>query len=348
MIVVGIETTCDETSVAVLKFHGKKRDLSGLPYAEELSLVVLTQDFHSIYGGVVPELASRSHLENMPRVFRLALEKAGVEIKDIDLVAVANEPGLPGSLIVGVSFAKGLAQSLSKKIIAVNHVEAHIISPLIEHDIPFPFASLVVSGGHTSLYFVEGIGKYKLVLKTRDDSVGEVFDKVAKFFRFGYPGGPVIDALSRGAEQFFSFPDVESEDFSFSGIKTFSVRVPEHWFGPFPLPEFFASFQKKLIDEILFKSFDALKKFGNGSLNIKNFALTGGVAKNSYLRQFVKNLESENNIEFIFPSQRYCTDNGTMIAFLGGLRHILFGETSQLDFDIRPTGYLKAKGGIDK
>jgi len=341
MIAIGIETTCDETSVGILRFTQKKRENSHLPEVEELALVTLSQDFHSIYGGVVPELASRAHLENISLVLKEALKKAKIDISEVDIISVASEPGLPGSLIVGASFAKGLAQSLSKSIVAVNHVEAHIISPLIENDLKFPFASLIVSGGHSSLYLVENIGSYKLLLKTRDDSVGEVFDKVAKFFRFGYPGGPIIDSISAGANSFFSFPEIQVEDLSFSGIKTFCVRTPINWFGPFPLPEFFSSFQKKVIDEVIDKTIKSLKKLG---IEISTVAVSGGVARNSYFRRRVKDFPE---INFVFPSPKYCTDNGSMIAFLGGLKKILFSQESDLNFDIRPTGVLKSKGGID-
>ena len=355
MIVVGIETTCDETSVGIFEFSKLELDF---PEFRELSLCVLSQDFHSIYGGVVPELASRSHLENINHVFEKALSDAGISPEDIDLVAVASEPGLPGSLIVGVNFAKGIAHALGKKIIAVNHVEAHIISPLIENSIPLPFYSLVVSGGHTSCYLVEDIGKYKLVIRTQDDAVGEAFDKIAKFFRLGYPGGPIIDELSQGVEPLFSFPEVESENFSFSGIKTFSVRTPERWLGGFPLPEFLASFQKKVIDEVLFKTLNAIekrtekKKTGyedkkKNAVEKIHIAVSGGVARNTYFRKIAKEIESERNVKFIFPSMRYCIDNGGMIAFLGGLRYIKLKEVSPFSFDIRPTGVLKSKGGIE-
>jgi N6-L-threonylcarbamoyladenine synthase len=340
MIVLGIETTCDETSVGIINFLQKKRKNSDLPEIQELALIVLSQDFHSVYGGVVPELASRAHLENIAQVLKNAIERAKIEISDVDIVSVANEPGLPGSLIVGVSFAKGLAQSLNKKVVPVNHVEAHIISPLIENDLKFPFASLIVSGGHTSLYLVEGIGNYKLLLKTRDDSVGEVFDKVAKFFRFGYPGGPIIDSISKDAESFFLFPEIQVEDFSFSGIKTFSVRAPLNWFGPFLLPEFFSSFQKKVIDDIISKTIRVIKDVG-----VDLVAVSGGVARNSYFRQRVKDF---SEIKFVFPSPKYCIDNGSMIAFLGGLKILLRKiDNFDFDFDIRPTGVLKSKGGID-
>ncbi len=345
--VVGIETTCDETSVGILEFYPKKlREISKIPDFRELSLVILSQDFHSLYGGVVPELASRAHLRNIAPVFKEALKKAGISAQDIDVISVASEPGLPGSLIVGVSFAKALAQALSKKIVMVNHVEAHAISPLIENDFGFPFFSLIVSGGHSSLYLIEGIGKYRLLLKTQDDAAGEAFDKIAKLLRLGYPGGPIIDEMSNGASPLFQFPKVESENFSFSGIKTFCVRTVKRWIGPFPIPEFLASFQKKVIDELIEKSLNKIKSVA-GEKREKIIVVAGGVARNSYFRKVASEKEKEEGVKFIFPSMRYCVDNGSMIAFLGGLKYILFGETSPFYRDIRPTGILKAKGGID-
>lgn len=344
-IVVGIETTCDETSVGIVEFLGQSRKKNKkIPQIRELSLVILSQEIHSKYGGVVPELASRSHLDNILSVFREAVDRAGIKLQDIDLISVANGPGLPGSLMVGVNFAKGLAQALSKKIIMVNHVEAHIVSPLIENDIPFPFFSLIVSGGHTSLYLVRDIGNYELLLKTQDDAAGEAFDKIAKIFRLPYPGGPVIDSLSQGKEPIFYFPDVESEDFSFSGLKTFCIRTAKNWFGPFPLPEFLASAQKKIVDEIFRKTVNKVSEISENFPEPIYIAITGGVARNSYMRSLL--LKADGKIKFVFPHPRYCMDNGTMIAFLGGLRNLVFGQLSDLKEEINPTYRLKPSGGI--
>ncbi len=354
LIVLGIETTCDETSCGILKFYpSKKREKSKLPYFEELSCVVLSQDFHYVYGGVVPELASREHVRNIVPVFDSALKQAGLSPQDIDLVAVAGEPGLPGSLFVGVNFAKGVAQALSKKFTMINHVEAHLLSPLIEEDFAFPFFSLIVSGGHSSFYYVEGIGKYRLLLRTLDDAVGEAFDKLAKFFRFGYPGGPIIDSLSKGAQSIFSFPKVESNNFSFSGLKTFSTRTALKWLGGFPLPEFFASFQTSLISDIIEKVLSTVLKIIDSAEWEQNkkeviISVGGGVARNSFFRKIAQDvLCGETKFRFIFPSPKYCVDNGSMVAFLGGLRFLLFGEESKLDTEIKPTGILKSKGGIE-
>lgn len=341
MLVVGIETTCDETSVGVLRFLPEIRQKSKLPKVEELSLVIISQEIHSKYGGVVPELASRAHLENIMFVFEEAIRRAGIKIEDIDVISVAKGPGLPGSLVIGVNFAKGLAQALSKKLVMVNHVEAHVISPLIEYDIEFPFFSLIVSGGHTSLYLVRGIGKYELILKTQDDAAGEAFDKIAKIFRFPYPGGPIIDKLAEGKESIFTFPEVDSEDFSFSGLKTFCLRTINRWFGPFPLPEFFASAQKKIFEELIGKSIKKMEEIGCSN----TLAVSGGVARNSYVRKILLE-ENSGKFNFVFPSPKYCIDNGAMIAFLGGLKHLLFGYTSELTEDIEPTYRLKPSGGI--
>lgn len=343
-IVLGIETSCDETSVAVLEFYDKLHQRSKIPQVKELSLVVLSQEVHSKYGGVVPELASRAHIENIFPVYEEAISRAKISPKDIDLIAVAGGPGLPGSLMVGVNFAKGLAQALLKRLILVNHVEAHVLSPLIENDIPLPFFSLIVSGGHTSLYLVKGVGKYELLLKTQDDAAGEAFDKIAKIFRLPYPGGPVIDSMASGKNPMFYFPEVQTDDFSFSGLKTFCLRFSQRWFGPFPLPEFLASAQKKIVDEIVQKIIKRISEIPDFP---DTLAIVGGVARNSYMRKTLEEINiNEKKLKVIFPHPKYCIDNGTMIAFAGGLRNILLGELSEITEDISPTQKFRKSGGI--
>lgn len=343
-LVLGIETSCDETSVAVLEFRKEIRQKSNIPWVRELSMIVLSQEIHSRYGGVVPELASRAHIENIVPVYEEAIKRADISPKDIDLIAVAGGPGLPGSLMVGVNFAKGLSQALSKKIILVNHVEAHVLSPLIENDISLPFFSLVVSGGHTTLYLVKEIGKYELLIKTQDDAAGEAFDKIAKIFRLPYPGGPVIDSISSGKTPLFSFPDVQTDDFSFSGLKTFCLRFSQRWFGPFLLPEFLASAQKKIVDEIVEKIVRRISKIPDFP---DTLAIVGGVARNSYMRNTLEQIDiNGRKLKVIFPHPKYCIDNATMIAFAGALRNLLLGEVSEITDDVNPTQKFRKFGGI--
>lgn len=346
--VLGIETSCDETSVGILRFSTTIRERSRIPDVKELSLVILSQEVHSKYGGVVPELASRSHLESILPVLEQALDKANVTLKDIDLIAVTNGPGLPGSLVVGVNFAKGLSQAMSKKIIMVNHVEAHMLSPLIENDIAFPFFSLIASGGHTSLYLVKALGDYELLLKTQDDAAGEAFDKIAKIFRLPYPGGPIIDSIAKDKEPIFSFPKVEAEDFSFSGLKTFCLRASKRWFGPFPLPEFLSSAQKKIVEELIEKTLKKVAEKIHLVYDPVYVAIGGGVARNSYMRKLLERdfKVNGNSVRFIFPSHKYCIDNGSMVAFLGGLKYILLGKVSDIKDEIVPTYQLKHVGGL--
>jgi len=214
LTILGIETSCDETAAAVY------REGAGILSSELFSQIEL----HKQFGGVVPEIASRSHLEKIGPMIQKALDSAGCTLDDIDVVAVTNKPGLPGSLLIGLCFAKAIAWAKQKKIIGVNHLEAHIFSPFLEHDVPFPYLCLTASGGHTSLYLVKGFGDYCVVAQTLDDAAGEAFDKIAKLINLPYPGGPVIEKLAQEAyfEDFFSYPRGSStiKDFSFSGLKT--------------------------------------------------------------------------------------------------------------------------------
>lgn len=323
MKVLGIETSCDETSCAIVE--GRKI----------LGMCVLTQDAHSVFGGVVPEIASRAHLKTLVPVLERALKEAGIGISDIDAIAVTEGPGLPGSLFVGINFAKGLVQALGVPLISVNHVEAHLVSPFLEfEDFDFPYLGLVVSGGHTSLYFAESLGRYKLLARTLDDAAGEVLDKSAKFLRLGYPGGPILDRMAKGVEQIIKFPKVSSNDFSFSGLKTAFINALRRWAGGIPIYEFVSSFQEAVIQQLLRKVEENLE-------GVSKIAVVGGVARNSRLREVFAKLK----VKVYIPSGALCIDNGAMVAFLGSL-YLEMGMTSHFDIEPKPTGLLKAKGGI--
>lgn len=327
MLILGIDTSCDDTSAAVLE----KRKI--------LSNIVSSQiKFHSKYGGIVPEIASRKHIEWIWDVTEKALTEANTSINQIDLIAVCNGPGLIGSLLVGLCFAKSLSYASKKPIIGVNHLEAHIQSIFLEEKYPnFPFLCLIVSGGHTSLYRVNSFGDYRELGRTRDDAAGEAFDKAAKMLGLPYPGGPVIDKLSKeGDPERYRLPKPYlpgSFDFSFSGLKT-ALRVllgelsEDEKTHPRFLNDISASFQQVIIDVLMEKIRWAVRHE-----RVSRVVITGGVAANSLLRNEALKLKEEG-IEVYLPSKALCTDNGAMVAVVG-YHKFLNGETSDL--------YLNAK-----
>jgi N6-L-threonylcarbamoyladenine synthase len=330
MIVLGIETSCDETSVAVLK-DGKL-----------LSNIIFSQlDSHKIYGGVVPEIAAREHLVKLPSVVDEALNKAGISFNYIDSVAVTYGPGLVGSLIVGICYAKGLAFGLKKKLIGINHLEAHLLSPFLEFgDFDFPFLGLVVSGGHTNIYMAEKFGKYKLLGATRDDAAGEAFDKVAKLLNLTYPGGPAIsEAAKYGDAKKIIFPQSQmkdkSYDFSFSGLKTsvlyfIKKNKDEIKKGKITINDIAASFQKTVSRTIVNKIKRIYIEF-----KPQRIALTGGVAANAYLREELIKFGKEKNIKVYVPAMSLCTDNAAMVAYVGWLK-AKTGIYSDFDLEADP------------
>ncbi len=326
MLILGIETSCDETSVAVLVDDGSV--LSNL-IASQIAR-------HQPFGGVVPEIASREHLEHLMPVLRESLKEAGVTLDDIGVVAVTSGPGLIGALLVGVAAAQGLAWGRGLPLIAVNHLEGHVFSPYLRREgaaIPLPsrFFSLVVSGGHSSVYDVRTGNKPSITAlnRTRDDAAGEVFDKVAKFIGLPYPGGPHVERIAKGGdEERFRFGIAqfkeESPDFSFSGLKANAIRTArEEGLAPVdgvPRPDeelrdFCASFQKAIGDQIL----DRLTRLWpqEGSEAPSELALSGGVAANGPLRQRIAAWGAERGITVRLPEKIYCTDNAAMIAFSG-------------------------------
>lgn len=333
MLVLGIETSCDETAAAVLK-DGK----------ELLSNVISDQiQIHNQYGGVVPELAGRSHIERIHHVINQSLKEAGVSLNAIDLIAVTKGPGLVGALLVGLNTAKGIAYAAHKPLIGINHLEGHLLAVFLQEQVAFPFLALGVSGGHTDLYRVDGFGKYSLLGRTRDDAAGECFDKVAKMMSLGYPGGPVIEKLARsGNPTAFKFPRAllgkESLDFSFSGLKT-AVRnyLEKRKKGEGPElsdADVAASFQAAVVDVLVKKILLACEQN-----DLQRVVVTGGVASNGVLREAVKIACEERGIESFSPKPVYCTDNAAMIACAGYHRYVN-GDQPQngcLDLDARAT-----------
>lgn len=317
MITLGIETSCDETSFAVVR-DGR----------EVLSNVVYSSlDEHRRFGGVVPEIASRAHLETGLSVLDASLKKAGLGLEDIDLVAVTRGPGLMGSLLVGLAAAKALSWALGRPLVGVDHVIAHLYAGLIEDgDLRFPFLGLVVSGGHTLLVRMDGASNFKILGSTIDDAAGEAFDKVAKILGLGYPGGPEIDRLGRGQDAgrfYFTRPFLSkhSLDFSFSGLKTAVYLAVEKLkkagrVSPSAKRQVAAAFQESVCEVLVKKSVDAARREG-----LKSLVVGGGVAANSRLRLLLAAAARREGIRLVFPSAALCQDNAAMIAALGAALH---------------------------
>lgn len=322
MIILGLETSCDDTSAAVIK-DGR----------EILSDVVSSQiDLHARFGGIVPEIASRKHVELINPVIREALDQAGIGFGGLDAVAVTNRPGLLGALLIGVSAAKSISAALNIPIVGLHHLEGHIYANLLVNpDFGFPFICLVVSGGHTDLVLVKDHGDYELLGRTRDDAAGEAFDKSARTLGLGYPGGPVIDKLaSEGNPKAIHFPRARLEntlDFSFSGLKTAVIRFYQKAGDDFSMADIAASFQATVVDMLVNNTVAAIKQTG-----IRRVALAGGVAANSGLRSRMIEVAEDLGIELSYPPPRLCTDNAAMIA-CAGYYHIVRGNTDGLDLD---------------
>lgn len=310
MLVLGLETSCDDTAAAVL--------LDGRTI---LANVVSSQDqIHGVYGGVVPELASRQHIRNILPIIDGALENAGVTLKDLGGIAVTRGPGLVGSLLVGLSVAKAIAFRWGMPYVGVNHLEAHLLAIHLEHDVPFPYIALLASGGHTLLYCVKQVGEYDYLGGTRDDAAGEAYDKVAKMMGLGYPGGRVIDELAKSGNcKAIRFPRARLKktpyDFSFSGIKTSVLQYlksQDHkgWKGQ--VSDIAASFQEAVVDMLIQPTVGAALM-----QKVKRIVLAGGVAANSRLREKITAIAAAENLQVYFPSAKFCTDNAAMIALTG-------------------------------
>jgi N6-L-threonylcarbamoyladenine synthase len=329
MLCLGIETSCDETSAAVVEDGRKIRS----------NIISSQVNIHRKYGGVVPELASRHHVEQVAQVVDAALVESGATLKEIDLVGATRGPGLVGALLVGLSYAKALAFALQKPFVGVHHIEGHLHAMSLEKEVFYPFLCLVVSGGHTELIRVNGFGDYRILGKTRDDAAGEAFDKVAKMMGLGYPGGPVLDRLSlKGNPEFTHFPRPMltngSLDFSFSGIKTavLNFLLMNGW-GPEGegadglqehLADIAASFQDAVVEVLVEKSMMAMERE-----RLDRLVLAGGVASNGRLRGRLEKRAEKKGYTLFMPSSVLCTDNAAMIAAVAS-RYYLQGYEDDL------------------
>ena len=314
MIVLGVETSCDETSVSIVK-DGK----------EVLSNVIYTQiDIHKLYGGVVPEVASRHHLRKITYVFDQSLKEAGLGPKDIDLVAVTARPGLIGSLLVGINAAKTFALAHDIEFIEVDHIVGHIYANHIESDFDFPMLALVVSGGHTELVYIKDHYEFEILGETLDDAVGEAYDKVGRVMNLEYPAGAKIDKLAHIGSPTYSLPlvyvDKDSYNFSFSGMKSAVLNLvnkAKMKNEEINNADLAASFQTRVVKVLTDKTIKAAKEY-----NVKQIVVAGGVAANQGLRSSLKAAAEENDIKLTFPKMVYCTDNAAMIAVAGYFKYI--------------------------
>lgn len=325
MLILGIDTSCDDTAAAIVEDG-----------CRIVSNIVSSQnEIHTKYGGIVPELASRKHIEMIWPVVKEAMEEGGVGFKDISAIAVSHGPGLIGSLLVGVCFAKSISYAQNIPMVAVNHLEGHMLSIFLETSPGFPYIGLVVSGGHTSIYLAEDYGKYTEIGRTRDDAAGEAYDKVAKLLGFGYPGGPIIDKLaSEGDPEAIKFPRAKlkgGHDFSFSGLKTAVLNYSRKY--PDAKKEDIASgFQAAVVDVLVNRVLEVAEERG-----VKEVVLSGGVAANSFLRESMTKKCNEKSIKVFLPSLHLCTDNGAMVAAAG---YHLFNKGKVADYALNPKAYL--------
>ena len=323
ILTLGIESSCDETSVAVVK-NGR----------EILSNIIDTQiPIHEKYGGVVPEIASRNHIEAISRVCMKALEEANVTLEDIDAITPTYGPGLVGALLVGVSYAKALSLALNKPLVGVNHIHGHIAANYITYkELEPPFLCVLVSGGNTQIIHVKDYTEFEILGKTRDDAIGEAFDKVARVVGLGYPGGPKVDKLAKeGNEDSIKLPKTHFEDsldFSFSGIKTAVINV-NHNNKDIDKADLCASFQKTVTEVLIENIKKAIEKTG-----VTKLAIAGGVSANSYIRKEILKLEDEN-LKIYMPELKLCTDNAAMIAS-AGYYNFINGKRDELDLNAIP------------
>lgn len=336
MIILGIETSCDETAAAV--FCTEQGVLSNVLFSQI--------QLHKPYGGVVPEVASRSHIEKIPHIIREACENAQIKLESVDAIAVTNRPGLPGSLLIGLCFAKAVAYALNKPLVAVDHVHAHALSPLIENPVPFPHICLTASGGHTTIYRVLSPLDIRPIGTTQDDAAGEAFDKVAKLIGLGYPGGPEIEKRARSVqfEDFYQYPRLKNKtlDFSFSGLKT-AVLYDLIKRGAYDLTtKVFDDSTDTTIKTRVSSSFlvcvgdimsDRIGRACDLFPDTKAVTFAGGVACNRYLAERIERCAVKHDLPFFTPARHYCTDNGAMVAYAGAQK-ALKGIFADLTLDI--------------
>ena len=324
ILVLGIESSCDETSVAVVK-NGR----------EILSNIIYTQiPIHEKYGGVVPEIASRNHIEAISRVTKKALEEANITFNDIDVIAPTYGPGLVGALLVGLSYGKALSYSLNKPLVGVNHIEGHIAANYITYkELKPPFLCVLISGGNTQIINVKDYTEFEMLGKTRDDAIGEAFDKVARVVGLGYPGGPKVDRLALEGKANIKLPKTHFEnslDFSFSGIKTAVINY-NHNNQNINKADLCASFEKAVTDVLTENVAEAIKQ-----TRTKQVAIAGGVSANQFIRKAFLDLENEfNGLKVYMPDMKLCTDNAAMIASAGYFNY-LKGNTNELDLNAVP------------
>lgn len=320
---MGIESSCDETSVAIVK-NGRK----------VLSNVIDTQiSIHEKFGGVVPEIASRNHVEAISNVMKQALAEAKIDINDVDAIACTYGPGLVGALLVGVSYAKALSYSLNIPLIGVNHIEGHIAANYITHqELEPPFLCMLMSGGNTQIVHVKDYTEFEILGKTRDDAIGEAFDKVARVIGLGYPGGPKIDALAKSGKTNISLPKTyfENLDFSFSGIKTAVINYNHNAKEEVNKADLAASFEAAVTEVLITNIKKAVER-----TEIKKIVLAGGVSANSYIRNEFDKLAIDNGLAIYYPELKLCTDNAAMIA-VAGYYEYKKGIRSQLDLNAVP------------
>ncbi|MBV9151209.1 MAG: tRNA (adenosine(37)-N6)-threonylcarbamoyltransferase complex transferase subunit TsaD [Alphaproteobacteria bacterium] len=334
MIVLGIETSCDETAVAVVGDYPRPEIRANLVRAQLAE--------HAPFGGVVPEIAARAHLDHISALIRRALEKAAISLGDLDGIAAAAGPGLIGGLIVGTMVAKGIAWAAQKPFIAVNHLEAHALTARLSHGVVFPYLLLLVSGGHSQLLVCAGIGDYRVLGKSRDDAAGEAFDKTAKLLGLGYPGGPAIaEAARKGDSKRFSLPrPLKGQagcDFSFSGLKT-AVRQIIAECPPRSAQDtadLAAAIELAIGDTLIDRTENAIAWFRNHYPEGKTLVTAGGVAANLHLRDRLSHLATAARLDFIAPPPSLCTDNGAMIAW-AGLERLRLDQVDGLDAPVRP------------
>ncbi len=332
MRILGIETSCDETGVAI---YDEEKGLIANQLHTQIAL-------HADYGGVVPELASRDHIRKLAPLLQAALQEANLTAKDIDGVAYTSGPGLVGALLVGSTVARSLAYAWNISAIGVHHMEGHLLAPMLEENPPhFPFVALLVSGGHTQLVRVDGIGRYELLGESIDDAAGEAFDKTAKLLGLDYPGGAALARLAlKGTPNRFAFPrpmtDRPGLDFSFSGLKTFAantlhqVMQEEGELTEQSKSDIAYAFQEAVVDTLTIKCKRALKQTG-----LKRLVIAGGVSANKQLRQTLTELMQQLGGEVFYPQPQFCTDNGAMIAYAGFLR-LKQGQQQDLAIEVRP------------
>ena len=322
IICLAIESSCDETSVAIVK---NGRDV--------LSNIIATQiDIHKKYGGVVPEIASRNHVENITYVVKEAIEKAGIKLEDVDMIGRTYGPGLVGALLVGLSTAKAMAYALNKPLVGVHHIEGHIAANYITHkELTPPYLCLVVSGGHSHLVYVEDYTKFNVLEKTRDDAVGEAFDKVSRAVGLGYPGGPIIDKMAKEGKPTYKLPRTHFEnlDFSFSGVKTAVLNLINKE-KDLNVNDLCASFEEAVTDVLVENVLRAVDE-----LHVSKVAIAGGVSANSYLRDRMQKIGSMHNLKIYYPELILCTDNAAMIG-AAAYYNFLAGKVSNLDLNAVP------------